>query len=247
MENELGIILIKRKRPLFGVAKKIIEVLGFPQKFCVLYSVDRDKIAITPENKINTGYRYLDVEETRDYYWLTGALVVRLLKVFPSEKEDAAYFFRGTYIAKENAVVCDAVNKTEICLEEENIPNSIRKPIVPLKMAAIIAEIESQYKAQTQDFSTSYNQTIQDKDFGWMMGSTVRYALGREGVSPEKTADYIRRYIEYMDATSLLVIKRDIDAALRDDDIPCKAVWRTLSDDVGFRLKELKNVRDEKR
>ena len=247
MENELGIILIKRKRPLFGVAKKIIAVLGFPQKFCVLYSVDRDKIAITPEKEIHTGFRYLDVEETKDYYWLTGALVVKLLQVFPLQKEEVAYFFRGTYIEKENAVVCNAEGKTELCLDDENTPNSIRKPVVPLKMKAVMAEIESQYKSRTQDFSTSYNQTIQDKDFGWMMGSTVRYALGREGLSPEKTTDYIRKHIEDLDETSLFVIKRDIDAALKDDDIPCKAMWRTLSDDIGVRLEELKNVRDEKR
>lgn len=244
MENELGIILIKRKRPLFGVAKKIIEVLGFPQKFCVLYSEDRDKLAITPETKINTGFRYLDVEETRDYYWLTGDLVTWLLKIFPLENDEVAYFFRGTFMEKDNAVVCDAENKSEICLDDENTPNSLRKLVVPLKMAAIMAEIESQYKSR---HSTSYLQTIKDKDFGWMMGSTVRYALGREGVSPEKTTDYIRRYIEYLDETSLFVIKRDIDAALRDDDIPCKAVWRTLSDDVGFRLEELKKARDEMR
>lgn len=60
MDNDFGIILIKRKRPLFGVAKKIIEVLGFPNRFCVLYSVDRDKIAITPEKEKHTGHKYVD-------------------------------------------------------------------------------------------------------------------------------------------------------------------------------------------
>lgn len=247
MDNDFGIILIKRKRPLFGVAKKIIEVLGFPNRFCVLYSVDRDKIAITPEKEKHTGHKYVDVEETKDYYWLTGELALYLLKIFPLDKEEVAYFFRGSHIEKEEAVVCDAENKSEVCLDEKNIPNSMRKPIVPLKIAGIIAEMESQYKSHTNDFSTSYNQAIQDKEFGWMMGSTVRYALGREGLSPEKTADYIRKFIEHIDEKSLFVMKRDIDAALRDDDIPCKVIWRTLSDDIGTRLKEIEKTRDEKR
>ena len=93
---------------------------------------------------------------------------------------------------------------------------------------------------------SSYEAFVQDKDFGWMIGSALRYSLGRDGCSPERTADFIRRYIDQFDETTLFVMKRDIDTALQGGDLPCDVIWRTVSDDLSVQLEVARQARNGK-
>ena len=135
----------------------------------------------------------------------------------------------------------------------DEIPNTIKELSYPKEMVSKMAEWESKNKSNSlsedMEFAnqmSSYEAFVQDKDFGWMIGSALRYSLGRDGCSPERTADFIRRYIDQFDETTLFVMKRDIDTALQGGALPCDVIWRTVSDDLSVQLEVARQARNGK-
>lgn len=84
-----------------------------------------------------------------------------------------------------------------------------------------------------------------DDMFGEMMNWAVRYALGRCTYAASDTACYVIRLVSKLDSQTLVVIRNDIQEAIKNDNLgmACDAVyWRTLCSMV---VEELSRRDDE--
>lgn len=251
MEQDFGIVFYTGVRPMMGVAKKIIEAIGFPEKFCIFANLELKRVAIARDHNSNAGVSCTETEETNDYYWISGGAIMRIVEMLVLPKGEEPYYLHGKLIQADQAVTCEGEKYVIANLPMGNIPNTIMRRMFPTEVAKKIAEWESNNKsnALTEDMEfahqmSSCNDFLQDKDFGWMMESALRYSLGRDGCSPERTADFIRRYIDQFDETTLFVMKRDIDAALQAGDLPCDVIWRSVSDDLSAQLEIARQARN---
>ena len=78
-----------------------------------------------------------------------------------------------------------------------------------------------------------------DEDFGCISNSALRYASGRHTYMPGVVRDFIRKYIDVLDAKTLFVAIRDIDDALRIDTLDDADEWRMLRDELQTKLEHL--------
>lgn len=251
MEQDFGIVFYTGVRPMMGVAKKIIEAIGYPEKFCIFANLELKRVAIARDHNSSAGVSCTETEETNDFYWVKGGAIMRIMEMLALPKGAEPYYLHGKLIEADQAVTCEGEKYVIANLPMGNIPNTIKELSYPKEMVSRMAEWESKNKsnALTEDIGLAHQMSmcenfVQDKDFGWMMESALRYSLGRDGCSPEKTADFIRRYIEQFDETTLFVMKRDIDAALQSGDLPCDVIWRSVSDDLSVQLEIARQARN---
>lgn len=243
MEQDFGIVFYTGVRPMMGVAKKIIEAIGYPEKFCIFANLELKRVAIARDYNSNAGVSCTETEETNDYYWIKGGAIMRIVEMLALPKGAEPYYLHGKLIQADQAVTCEGEKYVIANLPVGNIPNTIKELSYPKEMVSKMAEWESQNKsnALSEDIGFAHQMSscddfVQDKDFGWMIGSALRYSLGRDGCAPGKTAYFIRRYIDQFDETTLFVMKRDIDTALQAGDLPCDVIWRSVSDDLSVYL-----------
>lgn len=78
-----------------------------------------------------------------------------------------------------------------------------------------------------------------DNDFGCILNSAVRYALGRNTYMPDTVARYVNRYLSVLDSRTLNVMSRDIEDALTDATLSYHGTWALLKGAIDTRLKEL--------
>ena len=253
MGQDFGIVFYTGVRPMMGVAKKIIEAIGYPEKFCIFVNLELKRVAIARDYNSNAGVSCTETEETNDYYWVKGGAVMRIAEMLALPKSTEPFYIQGKLIEADQAVTCEGTKYWLADLPFGNIPNSIKELSYPKEMVSKMAEWESKNKSNSlsedMEFAkqmSSYEAFVQDKDFGWMIGSALRYSLGRDGCSPERTADFIRRYIDQFDETTLFVMKRDIDTALQGGALPCDVIWRSVSDDLSVQLEVAKQARNGK-
>lgn len=71
-----------------------------------------------------------------------------------------------------------------------------------------------------------------DDDFGCMINSALRYAIGRETYMPSTVMAYVRRNIHVMDSRTIYVMIEDIERELSDDELPFRADWEKFHDDL---------------
>ena len=78
-----------------------------------------------------------------------------------------------------------------------------------------------------------------DEDFGCIINSALRYAIGRHTYMPGVVRDFIRKYMDVLDAKTLFVAIRDIDDALRIDSLDDAGEWQMLRDELQVTLEHL--------
>ena len=78
-----------------------------------------------------------------------------------------------------------------------------------------------------------------DEDFGCIINSALRYAIGRHTYMPGVVRDFIRKYISVLDARTLTVAIRDIDAELRTGTLDEANEWQRLRDELQITLEHL--------
>lgn len=67
-----------------------------------------------------------------------------------------------------------------------------------------------------------------DEDFGCIVNSAVRYSLGRYTYMPSTVAQFVRKYLNYLDNRTINVMIRDINQALENEDLPLREIWLEL-------------------
>ena len=81
-----------------------------------------------------------------------------------------------------------------------------------------------------------------DEDFGCIVNSALRYAIGRHTYMPGVVRDFIRKYISVLDARTLTVAIRDIDAELLSTGTLDEAnEWQRLRDELQITLEHLQD------
>ena len=78
-----------------------------------------------------------------------------------------------------------------------------------------------------------------DNDFGCIINSAVRYALGRSSYMPSTTVQFILRYIMVLDVRTITVMINDIDRALVDEKLPYSETWLSLKYALEDRLQKI--------
>lgn len=71
-----------------------------------------------------------------------------------------------------------------------------------------------------------------DDDFGCMVNSALRYAIGRETYMPSTVMSFVRRNIHVMDSRTIYVMIEDIERELSDEQLPYRADWANFCDDL---------------
>ena len=72
------------------------------------------------------------------------------------------------------------------------------------------------------------DETIFDDDFGCIINSAVRYSLGRYTYMPSTVAEFVLKYLNYLDNKTISVMIYDIDEALKNEDLPLRKIWLEL-------------------
>ena len=72
------------------------------------------------------------------------------------------------------------------------------------------------------------DETIFDDDFGCIINSAVRYSLGRYTYMPSTVAEFVLKYLNYLDNKTISVMIYDIDEALKNKDLPLRKIWVEL-------------------
>ena len=80
-----------------------------------------------------------------------------------------------------------------------------------------------------------------DNDFGCIINSAVRYALGRSSYMPSTTVQFVLRYIMVLDVRTITVMIKDIDHALVDEKLPYSETWLSLKYALEDRLQKIQD------
>ena len=78
-----------------------------------------------------------------------------------------------------------------------------------------------------------------DDDFGCIMNSALRYAIGRQTYMPSTVMDFTRKYLHTLDTRTISVMIEDIDREVSDEKLYEREGWIQLRDDLKNRLSEL--------
>lgn len=78
-----------------------------------------------------------------------------------------------------------------------------------------------------------------DDDFGCIMNSALRYAIGRQTYMPSTVMDFTRKYLHTLDTRTISVMIEDIDREVSDEKLYEREGWLQLRDDLKNRLSEL--------
>ena len=71
-----------------------------------------------------------------------------------------------------------------------------------------------------------------DDDFGCIINSALRYAIGRHTYMPSIVVDFVRKYIEILDTKTIDVAIRDIDKAMEYGGVDDPEMWYVLKKDL---------------
>ena len=78
-----------------------------------------------------------------------------------------------------------------------------------------------------------------DNDFGCIINSALRYAIGRHTYMPGVVRDFIRKYMNVLDSRTLVVAIRDIDEELQLGDLDEADEWSKLRSELQTRLDKM--------
>ena len=127
MKNEIGIIIMTGCNGLLGVSKKAVEALGNPESFCLYINVEKRQLAITPGGGSSSAVDLSKTSETKDYYWVRGLTIQRIISTFELNSECTLVYFPAKHITDEKAITCCLANSVEHDLTNEDVSEEIKK------------------------------------------------------------------------------------------------------------------------
>ncbi len=127
MKNEIAIILMSGCNGLLGVSKNAIEALGNPQSFCLYINIEKRQLAITPGGGSSSAVDLSHTSETKDYYWVRGLTVQRIISTFEIYGECKLVYLSAKHVTDENAITCSLANSVEYDLASEDVSAEIKK------------------------------------------------------------------------------------------------------------------------
>lgn len=71
-----------------------------------------------------------------------------------------------------------------------------------------------------------------DDDFGCIINSALRYSINRHTYMPSVVANFVRKYINILDAKTIDVAIEDITKAIETNEVDDPAMWKRLKDDL---------------
>lgn len=80
-----------------------------------------------------------------------------------------------------------------------------------------------------------------DDDFGCIINSALRYAISRHTYMPGVVIDFVRKYINIIDAKTISVAIKDIERAIVEDGVDDVCAWQQLNADLKARLEQLES------
>lgn len=75
-----------------------------------------------------------------------------------------------------------------------------------------------------------------DDDFGCIINSALRYAIGRHTYMPGVVVDFIRKYINIIDTKTIDVAIKDIECELKRNNVGDPEMWLSLKRELEIRL-----------
>ena len=73
---------------------------------------------------------------------------------------------------------------------------------------------------------------IYDDDFGCIMNSALRYAIGRHTYMPSVVMDFVRKHIDTLDSRTISVMIQDIEREAEQETLDQRNDWMKLRDDL---------------
>lgn len=80
-----------------------------------------------------------------------------------------------------------------------------------------------------------------DDDFGCIINSAVRYSLGRSSYMPSTTVRFVLRNLMVLDTRTIVVMIKDIERELVDEQLPYRDIWISLKIALEDRLQKMNN------
>ena len=75
-------------------------------------------------------------------------------------------------------------------------------------------------------------ECIYDDDFGCIINSALRYAIGRHTYMPSVVMDFVRKYIGVLDTKTISVMIEDIEREAEYETLDKRIGWLALRDDL---------------
>ena len=75
-----------------------------------------------------------------------------------------------------------------------------------------------------------------DDDFGCIINSALRYAIGRHTYMPGVVVDFVRKYMKVLDSKTIDVAIKDIDRELELNNVDEPTMWQKLKVELIARL-----------
>jgi len=84
-------------------------------------------------------------------------------------------------------------------------------------------------------------ECIYDDDFGCIINSALRYAIGRHTYMPSVVMNFIRKHVDILDTRTISVIIDDIERETEDAMLDKRDNWLRLRDDLQAHYKAMLN------
>ena len=87
---------------------------------------------------------------------------------------------------------------------------------------------------------------LYDDDFGCIVNSAVRYSLGRSSYMPSTAVRFVLRNLMVLDTRIIVVMIKDIERELVDENLPYRDIWISLKIALEDRLQKMQKKNDDK-
>lgn len=84
-----------------------------------------------------------------------------------------------------------------------------------------------------------------DDDFGCIINSAVRYALGRYTYMPGVVMNFVRKYMKVLDTRTIHVMIEDIERDCQNESLPYIDEWTALKLELIERVKQMQQQKEE--
>ena len=82
-------------------------------------------------------------------------------------------------------------------------------------------------------------ECIYDDDFGCIINSALRYAIGRHTYMPSVVMEFVRKYISVLDSRTICVMIEDVEREAEFETLDKRSDWLRLRDDLKAHYSEM--------
>lgn len=83
-----------------------------------------------------------------------------------------------------------------------------------------------------------------DKDFGCIIISAVRYAIGRSTYMPGIVVDFVRKYLNVLDTNAIRAVIEEIDSQIKWEEVADPGLWLELKKELLARQEHMLKKRE---